>query len=57
MPSDNYQQRALECLRLASASPDIEGRMTWRELASCWLRLSERAEEFRSHSLPETRPG
>jgi hypothetical protein len=28
----------------------LEERATWRELAVCWLRLSERAEEFRNHA-------
>jgi hypothetical protein len=48
MPIDLYQQRARECLRLAESSPDIDDRMTWRELALCWLRLSEHAEKYRS---------
>jgi hypothetical protein len=48
IPSDIYQQRASECLRSADASSDIAERTRWRELALCWLRLSERAEEFRS---------
>ena len=28
----------------------LEDRATWRQLAVCWLRLSERAEEFRSRA-------
>jgi hypothetical protein len=55
MPIDTYQQRARECLRLAATSPDFEDRTTWRELAFCWLRLSEHAEEFRSHAPHEIR--
>jgi hypothetical protein len=47
MPLDTYQQRASECLHLAEGSLTLEERATWRELALCWLRLSERAEEFR----------
>ena len=50
MPRDAYQQRASECLRLAERSMTLEERATWRELAVCWLRLSERAEEFRNHA-------
>ena len=50
MPRDAYQQRAGECLRLAERSMTLEERATWRELAVCWLRLSERAEEFRNHA-------
>jgi hypothetical protein len=50
MPRDAYQQRASECLRLAERSMTFEERATWRELAVCWLRLSERAEEFRNHA-------
>ena len=48
MPFDPYQQRASECLRQAESSRTLEERATWRELAVCWLRLSERADEFRS---------
>jgi hypothetical protein len=50
MPRDAYQQRASECLRLAEKSTTLEERATWRELALCWMRLSERAEEFRNHA-------
>jgi len=47
MASQNqYQQRASECLRLAEQSVDGKERKTWRELALCWLRLSEYAEGF-----------
>jgi hypothetical protein len=48
MPPDVYQQRASECLRFAECSPDIDDRTTWRELALCWLRLSEHADKFRN---------
>jgi hypothetical protein len=47
MPLDAYQQRANECLQYAQRSPDIDERTTWRELALCWLRLSDHAERFR----------
>jgi hypothetical protein len=47
VPVDPYQQRASECLWLAQRSPNAEERVTWRELALCWLRLSEHAERFR----------
>ena len=50
MPRDAYEQRASECLRLVERSMTLEERATWRELAVCWLRLSERAEEFRNHA-------
>ena len=43
---DQYQQRASECLRLAQQSVDEKERKTWRELALCWQRLSEHAEDF-----------
>ena len=36
--------------RRASASPDMDDRRALRELALCWLRLSDRAEEFRNHA-------
>ena len=44
---DTYQQRASECFRLAEDSIDEKERNTWRELALCWLRLSEHAQGFR----------
>ena len=50
MPTDVYQERASECLRRAVASPDMDDRRALRELALCWLRLSDRAEEFRNHA-------
>jgi hypothetical protein len=46
---DVYEERAGECLRLASRSADIDDRRALRELALCWLRLSDRAEELRIH--------
>jgi len=56
MDVDTYQQRARECLRFAATSFDLAERMTWRELALCWLRLSEHAEEQRSHNPRGMRP-
>jgi hypothetical protein len=47
VPSDVYQQRVSECLQLAERSSDIEERTRWRELALCWLRLSEYADQLR----------
>jgi hypothetical protein len=47
IPPDAYQLRASECLALAEQSSDADDRMTWRELALCWLRLSDHAEQFR----------
>jgi len=52
IPSDIYQQRASECLQLAEGSSDIAERTRWRELALCWLRLSEYAEQFRPAERP-----
>jgi hypothetical protein len=49
-PIDVYQQRANECIEFANTSRDIGERTTWRELAICWLRLSEHAEEIRAHA-------
>jgi hypothetical protein len=54
-PPDPYQQRANECLQFAERSPDADDRMTWRELALCWLRLSEHAEQFRYRASNATR--
>jgi hypothetical protein len=47
---DVYQERASECLRRAADTPDMEDRRALRELALCWLRLSDRVEEFRHHA-------
>jgi hypothetical protein len=44
---DEYQQRARECLRSAEASRDDKDRTAWRELALCWLRLSDYGQAFR----------
>jgi hypothetical protein len=45
-PQDAYQQRVSECAQFAEQSVDEKARMAWRELALCWLRLSEYAEQF-----------
>lgn len=52
IPSDIYHRRASECLQLAEGSSDIAERTRWRELALCWLRLSEYAEQFRPAERP-----
>jgi hypothetical protein len=43
--SNVYHQRASECLKLAEGSSDMNERMRFRELALCWLRLSDYAED------------
>jgi hypothetical protein len=43
-----YERRASECLQYAEISGNFDERTTWRELALCWLRLSEHAERFRA---------
>jgi hypothetical protein len=53
VPLDPYQQRAGECLLLAQRSPTPEERATWRDLALCWVRLSEHAERFRQDARRE----
>jgi hypothetical protein len=53
-PVDVYQQRASECLQFAATSPDFDDRTTWRELALCWLRLSDHAARLRG--VPPTPP-
>ena len=50
-PQDAYQQRVSECAHFAEQSVDEKERMTWRELALCWLRLSEYAEQFRAEQF------
>jgi hypothetical protein len=47
---DLYQQRVSECAQFAEQAVDDKERMTWRELALCWLRLSEYAEQFRQEA-------
>ena len=47
LPVDIYDRRARECLKFAETSPSFDDRTTWRELALCWLRLSDHAERFR----------
>jgi len=60
---DPYHQRASECLQFAESCHDAENRITWRELALCWLRLSEHTEQIRNHccrkepSLPDAQFG
>jgi hypothetical protein len=44
---DTYDRRASECLQFAETSSNFDDRTTWRELALCWLRLSDHAERFR----------
>jgi len=46
-PQDAYQQRVSECAHFAEQSVDEKERMTWRELALCWLLLCQYAEQFR----------
>jgi hypothetical protein len=44
-PSDFYHKRAVECLLLGDEMSDLHEREVMHELAACWLRLVERAEE------------
>jgi hypothetical protein len=46
-PSEFYHKRAVECLLLGDEMSDLHGREVMHELAACWLRLVERAEEKR----------
>ena len=55
LPVDTYERRATECLQFAESSQSFDDRATWRELALCWLRLSEHAERFRQDALHRTR--
>jgi hypothetical protein len=50
VPPDSYEQRASECLELAAGCGDFDERRTLRELAACWLRLSEHADRFRRNA-------
>ena len=44
---DAYQQRVSDCLQSVERSHDVDVMTAWRELALCWLRLSDHAEQFR----------
>ena len=46
-PTDFYQLRAVECFMLADQMSDLQEREVMHELALCWLRLLERANEAR----------
>ena len=48
MPADADQQHASERLRLAEQSPDVKEGTAWRELALCWLGLSEHMTRYPS---------
>jgi len=51
--ADRYQQRAAECYSLAKGFSDPRRRDIMRQLAICWLHLSEQADESRQ---PATGP-
>jgi hypothetical protein len=53
LPVDTYERRASECLQFAETSQSFDDRATWRELALCWLRLSDHAERFRAGAFPD----
>ena len=46
-PAEFYQLRAVECFTLADQMSDRQEREVMHELALCWLRLLERANENR----------
>jgi hypothetical protein len=52
---DLYQQRAVECYSLAEVFSDPHRREIMRQLAICWLRLSEKAEESRRREASQDR--
>jgi hypothetical protein len=52
-PSDFYHKRAVECLLLGDEMSDLHEREVMHELAACWLRLVERAEEKKRRSQDE----
>src|SRR5258708_6565893 len=53
-PHDRYHERAARCLHLADQMHPHE-RKVMHELAACWLRLAERAEE-QGHALNDKEP-
>jgi hypothetical protein len=51
---DRYRQRAVECYSLADGFSDPR-REAMRQLATCWLRLSEPANESRQRETGQDR--
>jgi hypothetical protein len=49
-PTDFYQLRAVECFMLADHISDLQEREVMHELALCWLRLLDRANETRQQA-------
>jgi hypothetical protein len=49
-PTDFYQLRAVECFMLAERISNPQEREVMHELALCWLRLLERANENRQQA-------
>ena len=39
--SEDFQERAEECQRMAKAAPTDRERQTWLEMAETWLRMIE----------------
>jgi hypothetical protein len=50
-----YEQRAVECYSLAEAFSDPRRREIMRQLAICWLHLSQQAHE-RQREMDQDRP-
>jgi hypothetical protein len=53
--ADIYQQRAVECYSLAEDFSDPRRREAMRQLAICWLHLSEHANESRQRETGHVR--
>jgi hypothetical protein len=49
-PTGFYQLRAVECFMLADQISDLQEREVMHELALCWLRLLDRANETRQQA-------
>ena len=54
-PADLHLQRALDCFLLADELPTFRERVTLRELALHWLRLTERQDDYWRHAAPAQR--
>ena len=50
-PADEFRRYAIECRRMARATPDMESRSTWNRLADRWVRCAE-LEEARPAPQP-----
>jgi hypothetical protein len=46
--SDQYKQRAAECVRMAEYTSSVDDKAMLLQMANTWLRLAEKAEDRES---------